>query len=557
MSKNRTKPFLKWVGGKTQLLDVILPLIPEKYENYIEPFLGGGAVFLELEPKNAIVNDVNDNVVTSFKVIKNKKLELIRLLRKHVENYSEEYYYQLRDEWIEDTATDVEKAARFIYLNKTGYNGLYRVNSKGKINVPFGKKEKISNSTVFEKASLDRLSTYLRVNEVEILNKDYKDLEELIKPGDFVFVDPPYDSDDDKSFDSYTKKSFGKEGQKELAAFLKRLSEKKVKWMLTNHDTVLIKELYKEYRKFSVPVNRFINSDATNRVNATSETIIINYDVSEHQIREFQKQLFYKELKSSSYVLKNYVSWDMIMERLDQYEIEMNDLNLLFSKNHKEFYVNFERAYENRRDSFKLLPLLLAKRLKQKEKFMYLIKGGEVSTFNYNDKDTVISFIEESGLLEHLFCSSSPSMSIKTYLMGLEVGLTSNDKKNKSGNYMVEQISSILEKKEINFRKEVSYNEVLNQELDDDKRFDFVFEYEGKKYCLECNFFNSSGSKINSEAKRFIALNEGFKKYKNIKFIWVTDGEGLKKNRSMVDQVIDEVKDLYNLKRFEDFINRL
>jgi DNA adenine methylase len=169
-------------------------LLPSHYNNFIEPFVGGGAVFLNTQPKQLIINDLNQELIITYRIIKEKPQDLIKLLQEHEKKHSSEFYEQLRKK-DKENLSDLEIAARFIYLNKTGYNGLYRVNQKGIFNVPFGKKEKVK---LFDKKNLLAVSQYLNNNQVEIYNKNYQELLPLIKKNDFLFVDPPYDSEKKK-----------------------------------------------------------------------------------------------------------------------------------------------------------------------------------------------------------------------------------------------------------------------------------------------------------------------------------------------------------------------
>lgn len=200
-------------------------MLPNDYNRFVEPFVGGGSVFLNTQPKQLIINDLNQELITTYRIIKNNPCQLMELLQENEKKHSAEFYEQLRQQEPEKL-THLEVAARFIYLNKTGYNGLYRVNKKGVFNVPFGKKEK---AKLFDKKNILAASEYLNNNQVEIHNKNYQELLPLIQKNDFLFVDPPYDSEKSNGFTAYTANGFTRENQKELLSFLQEAEEKEAK----------------------------------------------------------------------------------------------------------------------------------------------------------------------------------------------------------------------------------------------------------------------------------------------------------------------------------------
>lgn len=267
-----TKPFVKWVGGKRQIIKSLLPLVPKSYNKYLEPFVGGGALFFSLQPKKAIINDINSELILSYETIKNNYIELINKLNEYSKKHSEEFYYVKRNE---NPKTEINIVAKFMYLNKSCYNGLYRVNSKGEFNVPFNKSKKVN---IYDQKNIENISSLLNNNDIEILNKDFIEVLNMANENDFIFCDPPYDTDTNQ-FTSYSKKSFGKNEQLILANKLKELNSKNVKWILTNHDTDYIKDLYKEFNIKIIKVNRSINSNGLMRKNSSNEVIITNYKV--------------------------------------------------------------------------------------------------------------------------------------------------------------------------------------------------------------------------------------------------------------------------------------
>ncbi|WP_196602152.1 DNA adenine methylase [Pectinatus frisingensis] len=267
MTKNLLiSPIVKWVGGKRQLLTEIMPFINKNCSTYVEPFIGGGAVFFELQPKKAIVNDFNYELINLYLTVRDFSEELIYELQKHKENNSEEYYYMIRavDRTPEyETMSTIEKAARIIYLNKTCYNGLYRVNSAGQFNSPYGKYKKpnIVNAT-----TIRAMSKYLQNNHIKIMQGDYRNTLKGLRRGAFVYLDPPYmPISSSSSFTGYTENGFTYEQQVELKLECDKLRNRGISFLLSNSDCREIRELYHEYHIQTVKAKRSINSNATKR----------------------------------------------------------------------------------------------------------------------------------------------------------------------------------------------------------------------------------------------------------------------------------------------------
>lgn len=253
------KPFIKWAGGKTQLLAELLKYVPQNYNKYIEPFVGGGALFFKLQPHFAILSDSNCELINLYKVIRDFPKQLIKELK--IYRVSEKEYYYHRDINPEELK-NVERAARFIYLNKTCYNGLYRVNKEGKFNVPYGKNENvklIDEDNIWASNSLLRNTELYCGNYVTIL-------EYYAKKGDFIYLDPPYyPAGGYSDFQRYTKEFFYEHDHIELRDLFNRLVEKGCKVLLTNSDTAFVHNLYKEYEKVPVQTKRLISCDSKTR----------------------------------------------------------------------------------------------------------------------------------------------------------------------------------------------------------------------------------------------------------------------------------------------------
>ena len=272
------KPFVKWAGGKRQIMKDIKKYIPDNYSTYYEPFVGGGAVFFELAPKKAVLNDYNKELMNVFECIKDEiRFEkMCNELNHHEANHSEEYYYKIRDLDKDkkkfNKLVDYKRAARTIYLNKACFNGLYRVNSKNEFNVPYGKKEKVNT---YEGQNLGIVHCILNFNDIELLSTDFEEAVKNAKKGDFIYFDPPYDSDT-STFNSYTEDGFGKEEQVRLFELFEKLDKKGCYIMLSNHNTKLIRDLYKNYNINVIKAKRNINANGKKRGNV-EEVLITNY----------------------------------------------------------------------------------------------------------------------------------------------------------------------------------------------------------------------------------------------------------------------------------------
>lgn len=277
MSNSSVAPFVKWAGGKRQLLPQIKERIPEKYNRYYEPFVGGGAVTFGLQPANALINDINKALINAYRQICNAPeafLKAVNRLDAEMWEDGKEYYYLLREQYndkLMKSEYDVELAALFVFINKHCFNGLYRVNGKGLFNVPYNN----SRGASVDERVIMNVSEYLQ--GVTIIQGDFEAACADADKGDFVFFDSPYAPLNPASFESYTKEGFDIESHKRLARLYGELTARGCYCMLTNHNTDLINELYanKGYNIDIVTVKRMINSDASNRVG--KEVIICNY----------------------------------------------------------------------------------------------------------------------------------------------------------------------------------------------------------------------------------------------------------------------------------------
>jgi DNA adenine methylase len=276
------KPYLKWAGGKRQLLSEIRKHLPKDINSctYYEPFVGAGAVFFDLQPEKAVINDFNKQLTITYNAIKENAEELIKLLENHKKKNNKEYYYKIRDidrdEAMFSKLSNMEKAARLIYLNKTCFNGLYRVNSKGFFNVPYGK---YKNPSIFNDIELHQISIYLKSSDIIILNGDFENAVSTACKNSFIYFDPPYHSPPDKkNFTKYQADDFNDKEQERLCNVIKKMTNKGVRCLLSNSDTEYIRELYSNniFDVFSVQAKRMINSDSAGRGNV-NEVLIKNW----------------------------------------------------------------------------------------------------------------------------------------------------------------------------------------------------------------------------------------------------------------------------------------
>lgn len=273
------KPFVKWAGGKRQIIDKLKEYAPDEFNTYFEPFIGGGALLFELSPKKAVINDYNSELMNVYACIKDetKFNKMCNELNHYETKHSEEFYYEIRnkdrDKAKFNRMVDYKRAARTIYLNKACFNGLYRVNSKNEFNVPFNKKTKVNT---YDGQNLGIIHSYLNFSDITLLNTDFEESVKDAKKGDFIYFDPPYDSDTD-TFTSYTEDGFGKEEQVRLAKVFKELSDKGCYVMLSNHNTKLVNELYKDFNIHVIEAKRNINANGKKR-GKVEEVIITNFE---------------------------------------------------------------------------------------------------------------------------------------------------------------------------------------------------------------------------------------------------------------------------------------
>ncbi len=280
MKKSKNKlvaPVLKWVGGKRQLLGTLTPLLPQRITTYCEPFVGGGALLFDLQPNTAYVNDINGDLIRVYNVIKSDVESLISALQDY--KNEADFFYTVRD-WDRDkekysSLSDVQKAARILYLNKTCYNGLFRVNNAGEFNSPFGN---YRNPNIVNAPTLRAVSSYLNTATVHLSSIDYAEVLRALPREAFVYLDPPYDPvSDTSSFTGYSKGGFTRDDQIRLRECCDELTARGVKFMLSNSSTDFIREQYAAYHILTVQAKRAVNSVSTKR-GEVDEVVVRNYE---------------------------------------------------------------------------------------------------------------------------------------------------------------------------------------------------------------------------------------------------------------------------------------
>lgn len=277
MPLKRILPVLKWAGGKSQLLGQIIKRVPETYNDYYEPFVGGAAVLLYLQPQQAFINDINAQLINLYNQLKvASKLVIDKVKELDSVPCTKERYYSIREEYnrkISNHILDSECAALMIWINKHCFNGLYRVNQKGLFNVPYNNKVK-GNS--IDEENINSLASYFSKANIQISCKDFEEACETVKNGDLVYFDSPYIPESDTAyFTDYSKGGFQLEDHKRLATLFRKLDNKGAKVMLSNNDVPLVWELYDGYHIEAIEVKRMINSNANKRTG--KEVLITNY----------------------------------------------------------------------------------------------------------------------------------------------------------------------------------------------------------------------------------------------------------------------------------------
>ncbi|WP_291631052.1 DpnII family type II restriction endonuclease [Clostridium sp.] len=583
------KPFLKWAGGKSQLLDEIIQELPadiKKLKKYVEPFVGAGAVFICFLENNYfeeyIINDINSKLINLYTVIRDNPQELIKEMQELKTKYlnaeyeeREKLFYEIREKFNNPDCRGIKLAAYFVFLNKTCFNGLYRENSKGDFNVPFGK---YSNPSFFDETQIMGISRLLSLKnkngefKVKILNKSFSELEEYIDDNTFVYCDPPYRPVTVGGFTSYNKSNFNDEAQILLRDFYKGIDAKGAKIMLSNSDPKNLDEkdnffddLYSDFSIKRVYAKRNINSVGSGRGKIT-ELLITNYkdergmEVAITEVNTEPKsyletessdlvKIFTKSLLETNRGFNFYVNWERPSTIVSQYNIELNTLNALVKN--KNYDDDFKKIVKRFPTVINVLPALFALSKDEREN---LIKGkdvlkvvnidaleedlleyrfniGEEENLTEEEIDKYLDFTKKIGL-KYLF-TDLLEKHLVDYLIGCEVGLDSNGRKNRGGlafELALEPIIvDIAEKYGIEVITQKQFKTLVQKGFDisDDianRKADFILVKDKKIMNIEANFFSGSGSKPEEIIDSYIN-RQGDLKSNNIEFALVTDGK--------------------------------
>ena len=578
------KPFIKWVGGKGQLLPEINKLYPielgKTINKYAEIFIGGGAVLFDILSKYKLdevyISDKNLELINAYKSIRDNIDILIKSLKEMEEEYiplddenRKIYYYEKRQKYnklkINIEENNIEKASLFIFLNKTCFNGLYRVNKKGEFNVPMGA---YKNPKICDEENLKNVAMALK--NVKIIYADYRESESFIDEKTFVYIDPPYRPlNTSSSFTSYTENDFSDKEQIELAEYIDLLNKKKAKIVMSNSDPKnnniddnFFDELYKNYNINRVKATRMLNSNASLR-GAINELLITNYERIEWEnrnMRNFEKWL--GKFKNSIATYDYYIDLKKVIKNVDNIKIELNILNsLIGSKNIEKDFENIIKKYP---EALKCIPILLA--IRDTEIYAQDEEGSFLYNFktpNYNIEQYKI-FMKKTGLFDLI--QNHLINNLVDYVLGVETGLDSNGRKNRGGHLMEDLVEKYIVKagfiKGVNYFKEMKISEIeekfkidlskISNNGKTVKRFDFVIKTENMIYAIETNFYASSGSKLNETARSYKNIAQEAKGISGFTFAWFTDGKGWVDARNNLKETFETLETIYNIDDMEN-----
>lgn len=590
LNDRNTKPFLKWAGGKGQLLKEIRKFYPfERLEirKYAEPFVGGGAVLIDILEKydldEVYISDINGELINAYRVIRDEAPTLIEMLYKMQEQFLfhediEERricYFSKRQRFNElkmagTFCDNIEKAALMIFLNKTCFNGLYRVNARGLFNVPMGAYKK---PVICDADNIMRVSALLR--NVMISHADYRESEHFIDDRTFVYFDPPYRPlSSTANFTSYSENAFDDNNQIELARFINKVHTMGAKVLVSNSDPKnenqlddFFDSLYAGYNIRRVNAVRMINCRSERR-GEIKELLISNYD-AEDEPKECDRNMtrtftsWIDSFKDTIADYKYFIDFDKVHHNIGAIKVELNILNSLIGS--QKIEEDFDHLVSDYPSVLKCIPLLLAVRSSEicvydsGKKFLYDFTNGAAAC------DYKI-FMRETGLFDLI--ANHVISSLVDYATGVETGLDSNGRKNRGGHLMENLVEGFLMeaglKRDIDYFKEMYASEIKSRWGLDmsalsnggraDKRFDFVVKTSSVVYGIETNFYTAGGSKLNETSRSYKQLALEAKEVKGFEFVWFTDGKGWKSARHNLEETFDVMEHLYNINDLENGI---
>lgn len=600
----KAKPFLKWAGGKGQLLTEIqkyYPFADKKITKYAEPFIGGGAVLFDVlnryDLSEVYISDINAELVNCYWVAQQRVEELIQALTKMQDEYlplnhekRREYYTEKRARFNElkngeKKKGDIEKAALMIFLNRTCFNGLFRVNKKGQFNVPMGA---YKNPIICDAQNLRAVSQKLKA--VKIVCGDYKKSEVFVDENTFVYFDPPYRPlTETSNFTSYTESQFDDNKQIELAQFAKMLDARGAKIVISNSDPKnenaeddFFDTLYSAQRVHRVEASRMINCNKNSR-GKIKELLITNFErqgskenASKQDRERSEKKMEKREFKNWMASFKEsiadygyYVDFDKVYRNVNEVKVELNILNSLIGVPNIE--VEFENLIRKYPDVLKCIPLLLA--VREKEIYCQDEKGGQTYKFTPKqmrpkelEPEKYAYFMEHTGLFDLL--KNHIIRDLVDYVTGVETGLDSNGRKNRGGHLMEDLVEGYIKKagfvKDKTYFKEMYIHQIaekwglelsaISNQGKMEKRFDFVVKTGKMVYGIETNFYGSQGSKLNETARSYKTLALEANTIQGFTFVWFTDGKGWSKAKHNLEETFDVMQHIYSIQDMENGI---
>lgn len=600
----KAKPFLKWAGGKGQLLTEIqkyYPFADKKITKYAEPFIGGGAVLFDVlnryDLSEVYISDINAELVNCYWVAQQRVEELIQALTKMQDEYlplnhekRREYYAEKRARFNElkngeKKKGDIEKAALMIFLNRTCFNGLFRVNKKGQFNVPMGA---YKNPIICDAQNLRAVSQKLKA--VKIVCGDYKKSEVFVDENTFVYFDPPYRPlTETSNFTSYTESQFDDNKQIELAQFAKMLDARGAKIVISNSDPKnenaeddFFDTLYSAQRVHRVEASRMINCNKNSR-GKIKELLITNFErqgskenASKQDRERSEKKMEKREFKNWMASFKEsiadygyYVDFDKVYRNVNEVKVELNILNSLIGvPNIEEEFENLIRKYP---DVLKCIPLLLA--VREKEIYCQDEKGGQTYKFTPKqmrpkelEPEKYAYFMEHTGLFDLL--KNHIIRDLVDYVTGVETGLDSNGRKNRGGHLMEDLVEGYIKKagfvKDKTYFKKMYIHQIaekwglelsaISNQGKMEKRFDFVVKTGKMVYGIETNFYGGQGSKLNETARSYKTLALEANTIQGFTFVWFTDGKGWSKAKHNLEETFDVMEHIYSIQDMENGI---
>lgn len=579
----KLKPFLKWAGGKGQLMDEIRMRYPAELGNsinrYAEPFVGGGAVLFDVlsnyDIDEVYIGDTNAELIHVYRTLRDDSNALIDMLKQLENAYlpmdhenRQAFYYEKRTRFNtlkKAEQRNPELAALFIFLNRTCFNGLYRVNSKGEYNVPMGA---YKAPAICDEENLRRVAKALR--GVTIVCGDYQESANFVDAHTFAYFDPPYRPlPDSASFAAYTENNFDDKCQAELADFIKHISKSGTYVVASNSDPKntdpndnFFDNLYSELEINRIYATRMINRDASAR-GKISELLICSKGGKKME-RNFDAWLgkFKRSISGYDY----YVDFKKVIANVENVKIELNILNSLIGS--KTIEEDFEAILSKYPEVLKCIPILLAVRgyeiYAQDEdgSFLYRFDRMDDSIEQYK------AFMEKTGLFDMI--SNHLVNNLVDYVYGVETGLDSNGRKNRGGHQMENLVESYIVKagfvKNETYFKEMYLSDVeerweidlsaLSNQGKARKRFDFVVKTPDMVYAIETNFYGGTagGSKLNETARSYKMLAQESAQVEGFAFVWFTDGTAWRSARGNLRETFDVLDNLYSIDDMENGI---